>query len=108
MPELFGSRKAAAPLDGIFVGVLVVLAECARRRFEVLLFKGGGHVGGNQFILCHDVRLEPDTHRVVRCQHIELAHARDTFHAWLDVDLHVVVNELHVVGIVGAVQRHHL
>ena len=85
----------------------MVFAKCTSRRFEILLFKGGSHVRGNQFILCHDVWLEPDAHRVVRCQHIKLTDPRYTFHARLDVDLHVVVDELHIVAVVGAVQSYH-
>ena len=42
--KLFGRGEASPIFDGIFVGILVVLAESTRSRFQILLFEGIGHV----------------------------------------------------------------
>ncbi len=102
--ELFGRDEAALVFHRVLEHAFVVLAERAGGGLNVLRVECRGHVGGNDAILRHHVRLQPDAHAVVRAEQRHLAHAGDTLQLGDDVDLEVVVEELRVVAVVGAPQ----
>ena len=94
--ELFGRGETPPVFHRVLVGVVVVLAESSRRRFDILPLQYGGDIAGNKFVLRHLFGFHPDAHAVVGSELLHVAHAADSLDAGLDVDFHVVVQELPV------------
>ena len=79
-----------------------------RRGLHILLGQHRGDIRGHQSVLRHLRRIEPDAQRIAGAPDIHLAHARDTRHPRLDVDLHVVGQEVGIVTVVGRIERYGL
>ena len=101
LAELLRQDATAPKLHGVLIGLIGVLTERAGRRLDVLLSQHGTHVRRHQAILRHDVRLQPDTHRIVTTEHHHLAHTLETQDLRLQVDTDIVGQEALVEAIVG-------
>ena len=102
--ELFGRGETSPVFHRVLVGVVVVLAESSRCRLDILPLQHGGNIAGNKFVLRHLFGFHPDAHAVVGSELLHVAHAADSLDAGLDVDFHVVVQELPVELVRGGIE----
>ena len=96
---------AATILQDILESVLRIGSKRASRGLDVLLRKHIINVGRHETIRCHLERIEPNAHTIAGAPDVHLAHARHSRESRLDVYLHVVREEVCVVGIRGTVKR---
>ena len=92
-------------LQDVLEGIVGIGAQRACRGFDVLLGKHIIYVGRHETIRSHLKRVEPDAHTIACAPDVHLAHAGHSGEARLDVYLHVVGQEVCVVGIRRAIKR---
>ena len=76
--------------------------------FDILFVKHVHYVGWHQSVLRHHVGLQPDAHGVFISHDKHLAHTGNALYLRLDVNLHVVTQEVHVVITFGSVEYQNL
>lgn len=64
----------------------------------------GGDIGRFQGVLRHRLGVEPYPHGVVAAEHLHVAHALDAREARLDIDFQIIVDEVLIEPVVGAVK----
>ena len=96
---------ATTILQDVLEGIVGVGAQRACRGLDVLLGKHIIYVGRHETIRSHLERVEPDAHTIACAPDVHLAHAGHSGEARLDVYLHVVGQEVCVVGIRRAIER---
>ena len=74
-------------------------------RLHVLLIEHLVHIGRSDAIAGHLLWVEPDTHRVVGADDVDVAHPRDTRESRFDIDFRVVGQESAVESAVGTIHR---
>ena len=95
--KLLDSLQGTFVFHRILVGILRLLSQGTRGRDETLSSNGGKHIVGIQSVLCHHVRLHPDTQGVGVTQTHHITHTSDTHQSWLDIDINIVRDEVIVV-----------
>ena len=103
--EFFGLLQTSFVTDGILESLLTTFTKLSRSSFDVLFGQGIGDIGRNQVILSHDIRLQPDTHRVILSHHSGITHTFHTLKFRNQVDLGVVFHKLNVILVFRIVQR---
>ena len=91
-------------LHSILISFVRIFTERTGSRFNILLGKCCRHVRRNQFVLCHHIRLHPDTHTVVTTHNHHIAHTRNTQQLRFQVDTHIVGKEVFIIRIIGTMQ----
>ena len=92
-------------LQDILERVLRIRSKRACRRFDVLLREYIIYIRRHEAIRSHLERVEPDAHTVACSPDVYLAHTRHSRETRLDVNLHVVRQEVRIVSIRWAVKR---
>ena len=92
-------------LQDVLEGIVGIGAQRACRGLDVLLGKHIIYVGRHETIRSHLERVEPDAHTIACAPDVHLAHAGHSGEARFDVYLHVVGQEICVVGIRRTVKR---
>ena len=95
--ELLDGLQCTLVLHGVLVGVLRQFAQGTHTSHETLSADGVEDVVRSQVVLCHHIRLQPDTQSIGVTQALNVTHTGDTHQFRLDVDVDIVRHEVLVV-----------
>ena len=104
--EFFRSGQTSFVAEHILEALVALLAELTWSGLHVLVGKSSGNVAWHQVVLSHDIGLEPHAHRIVGTHHHCITHTGDTLDFRDDVDVHVVLEEVDRILVVGRIQCH--
>ena len=109
--ELFNRHEA--PLD--FTGILFFLphrqrhrADRARRRLQILFFDRVDHVRNRQIELGKFIGVEPNAHRIIRTEYLNIAHAVDALYFVQKINVGVVLHKCAIISTIGRIDRNHV
>ena len=91
--KLFRLLQTSFVTNGILESLVTTFTELSRSRFYILFSQSGRYVVGDQFILSHYVRSQPDTHGVVLTHHTGITYALYTLNLRNQVDFCIVLDE---------------
>ena len=103
--KFFRLLQTSFVADCILEGLVAAFTELSRSSFYVLFSQGCRYVARYQFVLCHNVWLQPDTHRIVLAHHIGITHTLYTLNLRNQVDLCIVFDECVCIGVGFVVKR---
>ena len=82
-------------------------ADCTRRRLYILLLDRSCNVGDRQAEFCELVGIEPDAHRIVRAEDLDVADAMHTLDLIEEIDRRVILEERTVVEVAIRIHGDH-
>ena len=103
--EFFSLLQTSLVTDRILESLVTAFTELSGSRFNILFSQYSRNIRRNQLVLCHHIRFQPDTHRVVLTHHVGITHTFYTLYFRNQVDLRIVFDKLDVVLIFRIVQR---
>ena len=74
------------------------LPDRSRRSLDILSLDGRNHITGCKPHIGQLVRIQPDTHGVVRAKHLDITDTMDALDVVLKIDLQVIVDECTVIS----------
>ncbi len=106
--EFLYTLQRTLVLQVVLVGIARLLTQCTYSRHETLSANGRKDFFGGESVLCHHVRLQPDTQSVGVTQTKHVTYTCDTHQARLDVDIDIVGNKVFVILAVNTLYSENL
>ena len=91
--KFFHALQPTAVFHGKLEHILRTFAQRTGRSFNVLLAQHGSYIRRNQAVLCHPLRLQPDTHTIGITQLHNVSYPFDTFDLGKYVNIQIVGKE---------------
>ena len=105
--KLSRAGKTSLITNRVLERLLSTLTKLTRGSFDVLLSQCRRDVGRHQIILCHHIRLQPHTHRIVSTQCKRIADTIHTLDFRNQVNTSIVFQELNVVSVLLVIDGEH-
>ena len=102
--KFFSLLQTSFVTDGVLECLVSTFTELSRSRFNILFSQSIGNIRRHQFILRHNIRFQPNTHRIVQPHHIGITHTFYTLNFRNQVNFGVVFNKFNVIFVFRIIQ----